>query len=88
MEILHNKQDQFDNKNKCGKRSVRYLIYIALVSFLAFVLGYLLNPIFLRNIWLITSGTIIVICGIAIYILYSGTGNNSENSFCNQNCEL
>ncbi len=88
MELLRNKQNNFDNKNKGGKRSVKYLIYTAVVSFLAFVLGYLLNPIFLRNVWLITSGTIIVICGIAIYILYSGTGNDSENSFCNQNCEL
>ena len=92
MEIIQNEQNHFDHQNNpvkknCRKSLVRYLIYSAVISLFAFVSGYFIDPLLLRNIWLIASGTMFVLCGIAIYILYSKIGKYSD-LFCIQNCEL
>ena len=92
MEITQNEKNHFDRqtnlvKKNCRKRLVSYLICSAVLSLFAFVSGYFIDPMLLRNIWLIASGTTLVLCGIAIYILYSKIGKNSD-LFCIQNCEL
>ena len=74
MEITQNEQNHFDRqtnlvKKNCRKRLVSYLIYSAVLSLFAFVSGYFIDPLLLRNIWLIASGTMLVLCGIVIYII-------------------
>ena len=53
---------------KCIKGAKWLLLVPGALMILAFVLGYLLDPVTVRLLWLITSGFIIVI-GATFYIL-------------------
>ena len=53
---------------KCMKGEKWFLLLPGVIIILAFVLGYLLNPEIVKMLWLIITGTLIVM-GSAFYVL-------------------
>lgn len=51
------------------KRPVYSLVMIEILMLGAFILGYLINPFYLRAGWLITTGTLCILTGIAIFLV-------------------
>ena len=53
---------------KCMKGATWFLLIPGALMILAFILGYFLDPVSVRLLWLITSGVLIVL-GATFYIL-------------------
>jgi hypothetical protein len=67
-------RDRDQARSKYKGRVKRYILQIGVLCFLGFIAGYILKPSLIRFFWLMISGTIVVLSGIAIYILNTGIG--------------
>ena len=80
-EIMHeemeNKKSSYDPEEirvaqcdeKCEKRGKRNLVLLGLVFIMLFVAGYFIHPGILKNLWLIASGTLMVITGLLLFLV-------------------
>lgn len=70
-EPSHNEEALSDHKTRTSlnsKQRTRFLFILGILSMLAFTSGYLIDPGYIRILWLLISGTLVIICAIMIYM--------------------
>ena len=66
---------------KCRNRAIIYLLIVGIAFLLAFVLGLYIPSSITRVIWLIISGTIMVLTGISVVVVIQCTDTDSNDTF-------
>jgi protein-S-isoprenylcysteine O-methyltransferase Ste14 len=74
LENMNTIHDLADNRvsacdENCRKKGKRNLVLLSLIFIMLFMAGYFINPITLRKVWLIASGTLAVIAGLLLFLV-------------------
>ncbi|MFC2115366.1 hypothetical protein ACFLTU_02770 [Bacteroidota bacterium] len=67
---------------KCRNRALLYLLLAGIAFLLAFALGYYLPSSIIRLIWVIISGTLVVLTGISVVIVVQCTNPEIDDACC------
>ena len=78
---------QFNNRKlekgctkKCRNRAILYLLIAGTAFLLAFAIGFYIPSSVTRMLWLIISGTIIVLTGISVVVVIQCTNPDSNDT--------
>ena len=82
--ITDKNNEELKCTTKCFKRAVKYTIATGILSILAFVAGFFLQPFITRALWLILTGMLTTLSGIVLYFLFTKSCSNEIEFNCNE----
>ena len=82
--------DSSENRctKKCRNRAILYLTLAGIAFLLTFVLGYYLPSSIMKLIWLIISGTLIVLTGISVVVVFQCTKLVADDTYISEEQKL